>query len=229
MHATPNLAAIGQILGDPTRTLMLELLYDGRAWTASELARATGVTPPTASSHLAKLVDANLIAVEPSGRHRYYRIADAEVAEALEGLLVLALRRKLRPGIREVQDDPLRHARTCYDHIAGRFAIDLIDSLLAQSHLEEAGDGYLLSASGEDLMAKLNIDVQALRHGRRPLTRRCLDWSERRYHLGGALGAALASSFIERKWIRRIDDSRALTITVQGKRQFRRLGLYNSD
>jgi DNA-binding transcriptional ArsR family regulator len=227
MHGTPNLAAIGQVLGDPTRTLMLEMLYDGRAWTASELARGAGITPQTASSHLGKLVDANLIAVEPSGRHRYYRLADAEVAEALEALLVLAMRRGQRPEIREISDDPLRHARTCYDHIAGRLGIDLVERLLGQSCLEEAGDAYLLTDRGADLMSTLDIDVQALRNGRRPLTRRCLDWSERRYHLGGALGAALADSFLRRRWIRRVDDSRALTITPQGKRQLRRLGLYS--
>jgi len=226
MHGTPNLAAIGQILGDPTRTMMLETLYDGRAWTASELAHAAGITAQTASSHLGKLVDANLIAVEPSGRHRYYRIADAEVAEALEALLVLAMRRGQRPGLREVKDDPLRHARTCYDHIAGRLGIGLIERLLAQSCLREEGDAYLVTERGERLMREFEIDVAALRRGRRPLTRRCLDWSERRYHLGGALGAALADALLERGWIKRLEDSRALKVSTRGKRELRRLGLY---
>lgn len=229
MHGTPNLAAIGQILGDPTRTLILEMLYDGRAWAASELANAAGITAQTASSHLRKLVEADLLAVEPEGRNRYYRLADSDVAEALEALLVLAMRRKQRPEIAAIRDDPMRHARTCYDHIAGRFGILLIDRLLEQNCMQDNGDSYLLTDSGEALMAKLQIDVASLRDRRRPLTRKCLDWSERRHHLGGALGAALANTFFERRWIRRIDDSRALKITPEGKRDLEMLGLYSEN
>ena len=226
MHGTPSLAAIGQILGDPTRSLILETLYDGRAWSASELARAAGITAQTASSHLHKLVDASLLAVEAEGRNRYYRLADSEVADALEALMVLAMRRKQRPEIVAVKEDPMRHARTCYDHIAGRFGIQLIDRLLDRAWLQDAGDGYLLTAEGEALMTRLDIDVASLRGGRRPLTRKCLDWSERRHHLGGALGAAVADAFFARRWIRRIDGSRALKITAEGRRQLDRLGLY---
>jgi DNA-binding transcriptional ArsR family regulator len=216
MNGTPNLAAIGQIIGDPTRSLILEMLYDGRAWSASELAGAAGITPQTASSHLHKLVDANLLAVEAEGRNRYYRIADSEVADALEALMVLAMRRKQRPEIVSVKDDPMRHARTCYDHIAGRFGIDLIDQLIDRNWLQDAGDSYLLTPEGETLMTRLDIDVAALRGGRRPLTRKCLDWSERRHHLGGALGAA-------------VDGSRALKITPEGRRQLGDLGLYSES
>lgn len=226
MHGTPNLAAIGQILGDPTRSLILEMLYDGRAWSASELARAAGITPQTASSHLHKLIDANLLSVDAEGRNRYYRLADSEVADALEALLVLAMRRKQRPEIVAVKDDPMRHARTCYDHIAGRFGIELIDRLLDRAWLQDVGDSYLVTPEGEALMARLDIDITTLRGGRRPLTRKCLDWSERRHHLGGALGAAIAGTFFERRWIRRIDGTRALKITPEGKRQLDRLGLY---
>jgi DNA-binding transcriptional ArsR family regulator len=229
MNGTPNLAAIGQIIGDPTRSLILEMLYDGRAWSASELAGAAGITPQTASSHLHKLVDANLLAVEAEGRNRYYRIADSEVADALEALMVLAMRRKQRPEIVSVKDDPMRHARTCYDHIAGRFGIDLIDQLIDRNWLQDAGDSYLLTPEGETLMTRLDIDVAALRGGRRPLTRKCLDWSERRHHLGGALGAAVADTFFARRWIRRVDGSRALKITPEGRRQLGDLGLYSES
>jgi len=226
MTATPSLTAIGQILGDPTRALILEMLYDGRAWSASELARAAGITPQTASSHLGKLTDAGLLAVEPQGRNRYYRIADSEVAEALEALMVLAMRRSQRPDIVNVREDPMRHARTCYDHIAGRLGIAIVDRLIAQDYLENDHDHYRLTEKGEGLMSDLGIEVQSIRDGRRPFTRRCLDWTERRHHLGGALGAAFAATLFARRWIRRIDDTRALRVTPEGQRQLKRLGLF---
>lgn len=226
MKGIPSLTAIGQILGDPTRALMLEMLYDGRAWSASELAKGAGITPQTASSHLGKLIDARLLAVEPEGRNRYYRLADSEVAEALEALMVLAMRRDRRADIVTVREDPMRHARTCYDHIAGRLGIALVDRLIAKACLEIQENNYRLTVEGESLMSSLDIDVQSMRGGRRPFTRRCLDWTERRHHLGGALGAALAATFFERQWIRRIDESRALKITPEGRRQLKRLDLY---
>ncbi|HKJ52886.1 MAG TPA: metalloregulator ArsR/SmtB family transcription factor [Gammaproteobacteria bacterium] len=226
MKGTPSLTAIGRILGDPTRTLILEMLYDGRDWSASELANAAGITPQTASSHLGKLIDANLLAVEPQGRNRYYRLADSEVAEALEALMVLAMRRNRRPDLVSVREDPLRHARTCYDHIAGCLGIAIVDRLIAQESLVNDHQHYRLTEKGADLMTSLGIDLQSIRGGRRPFTRRCLDWTERRHHLGGALGAALAACFFDRRWIRRIDQTRALKITPEGQRQLKRLGLY---
>ncbi len=229
MHGVPNLAAIGQILGDPTRILILEMLYDGRAWSASELARAAGITPQTASSHLNKLVDANLLAVRPQGRNRYYRLADSDVADALEALMVLAMRRDARADIVAVREDPMRHARTCYDHIAGRLGIMLVDRLLEQSCLQEDSEGYRLTERGEALMADLGMDTASMRAGRRPFTRKCLDWSERRHHIGGALGAALADALFERNWIKRASDSRALQVTAEGRRQLQRLGLYTDS
>jgi hypothetical protein len=140
--------------------------------------------------------------------------------------MVLAMRRDQRADIVTVRDDPMRHARTCYDHIAGRLGIALVDRLIARACLEISDDQYRLTHKGEDLMSSLGIDLQSIRAGRRPFTRRCLDWTERRHHLGGALGAALATSFFERKWIRRIDDTRALRVTPEGRRQLRRLDLY---
>ena len=229
MQGTPSLTAIGQILGDPTRALILEMLYDGRDWSASELANAAGITPQTASSHLGKLTEANLLTVEPQGRNRYYRLADSEVAEALEALMVLAMRRDRRPEIVTLRDDPMRHARTCYDHIAGRFGITLVDRLISLKCLEDNDDNYRLTEKGEQLMSGLDIDLPSIRAGRRPFARRCLDWTERRHHLGGALGAALANSFLERNWIRRIDGTRALKITIEGRRQLDRLGLYTQS
>ncbi|UCH38575.1 MAG: winged helix-turn-helix transcriptional regulator [Gammaproteobacteria bacterium] len=225
MTSTPNLAAIGQLIGDPTRSLMLEMLYDGRDWTASELARAAGISPQTASSHLRKLVDANLLEVEAQGRHRFFRLAGVDVAEALEALLVLATQRIERPGIKRIKNDPLRNARTCYDHLAGNFGVGLIEQFLHKAFILESEDGYRLTEKGNNLMDDLGIDTLQLRNGRRPFTRKCLDWSERRYHLGGALGAALATTFLENQWVRHIDDTRALLVTAAGKRRLQSIGL----
>ena len=225
MNATPNLAAIGRLLGDPTRALILEMLYDGRAWTATEIARAAGITPQTASSHLHKLVDANLVAVDAQGRHRYFRLAGSDVADGLETLSVLATRRVARPGLHRVRDDPMSLARTCYDHLAGQLGVRLTASLTRNGYCIEGHDTYDLSTSGEMLLKRLNIDVEQVRKRRRSFARKCLDWSERRYHLGGALGAALAGCFFEQRWLQRIGDSRAVTVTPHGRQNLKKLDL----
>jgi len=225
VNAIPNLAAIGRLLGDPTRTLILELLYDGRAWTANELARDAGITPQTASSHLRKLVDANLLVVDAQGRHRYFRLAGSDVADALETLSILATRRIERPGLHRVRDDPMSLARICYDHLAGQLGVALTASLTRHGYCVEGHDTYDLSTTGEKLLERLNIDVEQVRKRRRSFARKCLDWSERRYHLGGALGAALADCFLERRWLRRLGDSRAVTVTAHGKQNLKNLGL----
>lgn len=225
MNATLNLAAIGRLLGDPTRALILETLYDGRAWAATELARATGITPQTASSHLRKLVDANLLAVDAQGRHRYFRLAGSDVADALEALSVLATRRVERPGLHRVRDDPMSRARMCYDHLAGQLGVALTASLTRHGYCVEGHDTYDLSTSGESLLERLNIDVEQVRKRRRSFARKCLDLSERRYHLGGALGAALADCFFERRWLQRLDDSRAVTVTARGGQNLKKLDL----
>jgi DNA-binding transcriptional ArsR family regulator len=225
MTGNPNLAAIGALLGDPTRSLILELLYDGRAWTATELARAAGITPQTASSHLRKLVDGALLTVDAQGRHRYFRLAGTDVADALEAMKVLATRRNDRPGLHRVHDDPLSKARTCYDHVAGQLGVAIADSLTRHGYCVEGHDSYDLSATGEALLEKLKIDVEQVRRQRRSFARKCLDWSERRYHLGGALGAALTDCFFEQRWLQRHRGSRAVTITATGKRNFKKFGL----
>ncbi len=224
MHATPNFASIGALLGDPTRAAMLEALYDGRAWTAGELAQAANVTPQTASAHLQKLVQANLLAVAAQGRHRYFRLASSDVADALEALSILATRRLVRPWLRSGAE-PLHHARTCYDHLAGTLGVSLVESLLRQRCLTEGDDAYSVTPAGRALLRRLDIDVEAARSRRRSFARKCLDWSERRYHLGGALGAALAECLFARKWLRQAAGSRAVSVTPLGERGFRELNL----
>lgn len=215
MHEGPPLARIAALIGDPTRAQMLAALMGGQALTASELAATAGVTKPTASAHLAKLLDAGLLALQAQGRHRYYRLAGGEVAALLEGLMGLAFEtgQRVPTGPR---DPALREARQCYDHLAGRLGVALHDGLVEHGLLALADGQPQLTPAGEAFCAGIGIDVDALRRTRRPLCRHCLDWSERRPHLGGALGAALLGWLVHSGGARRLKDSRALQVTPRG-------------
>ncbi len=221
MDATPDLAAIGRLLGDPTRATMLTGLLAGRALTAGELARGGRVTKQTASAHLAKLTAARLVAVEAVGRHRYFRLRDHHVAAAIESLMALAQ----RVGAVQVDTGPadpaLRKARVCYDHLAGELGVLLFDGLAAQGHLRVTGTAVTLTEGGAMFFARWGIDVAALTRARRPLCRACLDWSERRHHLAGALGAAALDRCLALGWARRRAHSRAITFFAGGERALR--------
>jgi len=224
----PPIAAVGALIGDPARALMLCALMDGRARTASELASEAGVSRPTASAHLTRLTDGALLARERQGRHRYFRLRSPEVAQALETLMVLGGARVGPPAARP--RSPERDARTCYDHLAGRLGVALLDALGARGHLTVDGARITLSPSGEALAERLGIALGEVRAQRRPFARLCLDWSERRHHLAGALGAAFLERFLARGWIRRADRSRAVIVTGRGASGFRReLGIAASD
>jgi DNA-binding transcriptional ArsR family regulator len=215
-----EVAAIAAMLSDPARAAILISLLDGRARTAGELAFVAGLSASTASSHLAKLVDAGLITVIAQGRHRYHRMARPETAEALEALTVLAAtppRKPRRPGPR---DHALREGRTCYDHFAGRLGVALADALLAVGGVVELGREFQITAEGERRFLTMGVDVSALRTERRPLCRRCLDWSERRPHLAGAVGARLAASCLAAGWVERIGVTRGVHVTELGQRAF---------
>lgn len=214
---TPPIAAIAALIGDPARALMLAALMDGRARTASELAGEAGVTRQTASAHLAKLVDGALLAVQCQGRHRYFRLRTPEVAGALESLMILGNHRE--SGRATTPRSPEREARTCYDHLAGRLGVSILDSLNAKGYLDIAGSQLALSRSGRAFVEGFGIEVRELEHRRRSLARLCLDWSERKNHLGGALGAAFLDVFLADGWIRRRPDSRAVTVTTKGRRK----------
>lgn len=217
---TPPIASLSALIGDPGRALMLNALMDGRARTASELADRAGITRQTASAHLAKLTDGGLLSPERQGRHRYFRLRGEDVASALEALMVLG-------GDRPQESEPCRPrspercARSCYDHLAGRLGVALLDSLDECGHIEARGTGLLLSASGETLFAQMGIDWRVLQRRRRSFARPCLDWSERRHHLAGALGAALLAHFLEHRWLLRSGDTRALVPTGRGRKGFR--------
>ncbi|APF36203.1 transcriptional regulator [Chelatococcus daeguensis] len=226
MVSTAAFAEIATLAGEPARAAMLQALMDGRAMTAGELARAGGVTPQTASGHLARLTEAGLVAVEKQGRHRYHRLASRAVAQMMEGIMQVAATRAV-PGHRLTvgpRDAALRRARTCYDHLAGRLGVALADMLVEAGHAEIEPEAATLMPSGADLLASLGIDLAGRTAGRRArvLCRPCLDWSERRPHLAGAVGAALCSHCFAEGWIRRIEGSRAVAVTRKGEEALRR-------
>jgi DNA-binding transcriptional ArsR family regulator len=223
MKAGPDIAMIAALVGDPARANMLTALMTGRALTASELAHQAGITPQTASSHLSKLETGGLIEQEKQGRHRYYRLSDPDVAGVLEGLAGLAARAghmRVRTG---PKDPALRRARICYDHLAGDLGVQMLDSMRKQRLLRQSKQAIELTAEGERFMAKaLQIDAAALAHPRRPLCKACLDWSERRHHLAGTLGAAMMARFTELKWAARdtAPGSRVVNFTRTGEKRF---------
>ena len=213
---TGSLAAVGSLIGDASRAAMLSALLDGRALTAGELARVAWIAPQTASSHLARLVDAGLLALEAQGRHRYYRIANADVAHAIEALSAIATQQAPSPAVRP-RLTAIRCARTCYDHLAGQLGVGLADALLARGILSRSARQFVVTAAGEPWLQQFGIDVEQVRQSKRTFATTCLDWTERRHHVGGALGAALAARCFEQGWVAKIDGSRALRVTVAGR------------
>lgn len=207
-----GLAETAALIGEPARTAILVTLMDGRALTAGELARAAGVTAPTASEHLAKMVQAELLALEAQGRHRYFRLASPAIGGMLEAMMVASSPRPVRTGPR---DAAMRRARVCYDHLAGEIAVAIADSMAARGQIELASDGAVLTPAGRDLLSEIGIEIPE-RTGA-VFCRPCLDWSERRHHIAGAVGAALYAASVARNWIRRVEGSRAVTLTPPGR------------
>ncbi|MFE0752599.1 ArsR/SmtB family transcription factor [Inquilinus sp. NPDC058860] len=215
-----DLASLSSLIGDPSRALILSALFGGEALPAGELAFRARVTPQTASSHLAKLTEAGLVAVERMGRHRYYRLSGPEIGSLLERMMTIAW----KPAVeRSRVPAPLRDGRMCYDHLAGRLGVAVTDALVARGVLARGDDAFALTETGAAWFAALGIDAAALRDGRRSFARHCIDWSERRPHLAGALGAAVAERFVDRGWIRRDRDSRAVALTEDGRAALARI------
>ncbi|KQX07233.1 MULTISPECIES: ArsR/SmtB family transcription factor [unclassified Leifsonia] len=225
MTNAADVAALAALLGDPTRAAFCLALLDGRAWTAGELARLAGVSPATASQHLDRLVRGGLLAEERQGRHRYLRLAGADAAHLVEVLSSNTRPTASPSSYASVRADAdLAAARTCYDHLAGRLGVGILDALDQRGRVTRE-DGIALTASGAAWLETLGIDVAGIRSARRPVVRLCLDWTERRSHLAGGVGAALAAAFLERDWIRRTD-GRAIRVTDAGRSGLRReLGL----
>ena len=220
MKVGPDIARIAALLGDPARANMLTALLAGPALTAGELARHAGVSPQTASSHLAKLADGGLLKARKQGRHSYYALSGPEVAEVLEGLMGLASRaghQRIRTGPRE---PALREARVCYDHLAGDLGVAMLEAMIADGRIAEDGDDLTLTRAGAAFAEELGVEPAALKPGRRPVCKACLDWSVRRRHLAGGLGAGLLERFYALGWARREPDSRVVTFTEVGRAGF---------
>ncbi len=217
-----EIALVAGLVGDPARSAMMDTLMGGREHAAGELARRAGVTPSTASGHLSRLLAGRLVLCDVHGRERRYRLASAEIAAALEALARIAPAaevRSLRAANRRAQ---LRAARTCYDHLAGWVGVSVTDALVARGALVPQDGGYKLSATGDKLLRRLGVDLAGARARRRSFALACLDWSERRPHLAGALGAALADTAVANGWLLRRQNDRALTVTSAGRSALRR-------
>ena len=228
MKDGPNIVRIASLIGDPTRTEVLTALMCGKALTATELADIAGVTKQTISAHLAKLLDAQLITVVSQGRHRYFRLADDDVAQLLETLMGVAYRTgavRLRASPR---DPAMRKARVCYDHLAGELSVQIYEQLIKQSALALLPDGIALTIAGHRFFKDHGIDTGVLQAGRRVFCRICLDWSERRHHLAGALGAAILEHALAKRWCKRENDSRVVSFGRAGELAIREMFVFTT-
>ena len=222
MKDGPNIARVAALIGDRARADVLAALMDGRALSAGELADVAGVTKQTISAHLSRLLDAGLLAVEAQGRHRYFRLGGQDVALLLESLMGVAFRTgavRVRPGPRE---PALRKARVCYDHLAGELGVAAYDALQTRRVFSSGASGLRLTRAGRAWFAGFGVDVDAALAARRSPCRPCLDWGERRHHLGGALAAAMLDSIFDKRWARRDRQSRVVVFSAPGEAAFRR-------
>ena len=217
MKEGPDISGIAHLIGDPARANMLTALMDGRALTASELTSHAGVTKQTTSAHLSKLVAGGLLSVESQGRHRYFRLADMDIATALEALMGVAEKGRGKRTRTGPKDPALRKARVCYKHLAGEMGVHMHDRMHDLGWLE---DSAALTSKGEATLGKAGIDVPTLSNKRREMCRPCLDWSMRRHHLAGSIGDALLASFIAKGWARRLPDTRIIAFSRPGEKAF---------
>lgn len=219
MATIAPIAEIAALTGDPTRAAIVQALMDGRALTATELARAAGITPQTASGHLTQLIDAGLLEREHQGRHRYHRLASPMVASLLESLMPFAADATFKRQATGPRDRDMRMARTCYDHIAGQLGVRMTDAMVARGLIERVGDIGTVTDPGVRFFTSLGIAFSP--QTSRPVCKPCLDWSERRPHLAGQLGAALCQHCLTQGWVRRRSGNRTLDVTPLGDRAFR--------
>ncbi len=223
MKEGPDIALLGSLIGDPARANMLIALMSGKALTASELAAEAGITMQTASTHLKKLEEADLLSLRKQGRHKYFTLADDEVGSILEALMGLAAKRGLMRTRTGPKDPALRKARVCYNHLAGELGVQLFDNLIAQGLLVSRDDHIDLTPGGILSVEKFGIDLASLKGSRRPLCKSCLDWSARRSHLAGSLGEAFLNRFFDLGWASRNEGSRVIKFTSRGELQIQNL------
>jgi DNA-binding transcriptional ArsR family regulator len=212
------IAEVAALVGDPARATMLSVLLDGRAMTASELALAARITPQTASTHLGKLTKAGLLAMDRKGRHRYFRLATPKVAEMIEGIVAVALENRPRFSPISPQARAVDAARICYDHLAGRLSVDLTDALIAREFIVIDDEAAAITTAGTRFFSEFGIALPARRSVRPPACRLCLDWTERRPHIAGPLGAAITQRLFDLGWIERMRRSHAVVVTPLGRR-----------
>ena len=220
MKEGPNIAEIASLIGEPARANILTALMTGKALTATELANEAGVTPQTASSHLRKLEEGQLVTLRKEGRHRYFSLSGEDVAHALEGLMGLAAGRghlRTRTGPR---DSALRHARVCYNHLAGTMGVHMYQSMASSGYFSTSTNGLLLSPSGAQFISDFGLDIENLPPSSAPICRECLDWSARQSHLAGRLGRALLAHMIALGWAKRLPDSRVVQFSKSGQLNF---------
>lgn len=216
MNSNPNLAEVASLIGNPSRAAMLVSLLGGKALPAGDLARTARISPQTASTHLAKMINAGLLIQESHGRHKYFRLANSEVGHALEALQTISPPKPIRSLRESNQLHALQFARTCYDHLAGKIGVALTDRLVEMNFIEESGKEFILNAKGKTKLHEFGVTVEKSPKSRRCFARQCLDWSERRYHLAGSLGASLTRRLFELKWIENLPDGRAVHVTDVG-------------
>jgi DNA-binding transcriptional ArsR family regulator len=226
MEVEENFVSISGLICEPTRARMLWNLLDGRAYTATELSVISEISATAASNHLSKLLEADILKVEMQGRHRYYSFSKPEVAYVVESLANLANHKSSGRLKKETVTNGIKYCRTCYDHLAGFVGVSLVEALETKNCIKKSGTAYAVTEKGWNWFAQVDINKSDFTNDRRPLTRQCLDWSERRPHLAGQLGAIFLEKMLQRKWFRRVQFSRELIVTARGRQElYELLGL----
>lgn len=220
MKYGPDVSIVASMIGDPARSNMVMALMSGLSLSAAELAREAAITPSTATGHLGKLEASGILVSSRQGRHRHFRIANSDVAHLVEALIAVATRAghmRSRPG---PKDEAMRHARSCYDHLAGRLAVEMFERWVAARILRWQGEVVELADKGRRFLIGHGIDIEAIERMKRPLCRTCIDWSERQHHLGGAVGAAVLANALERGWAARQAQHRMISFSTTGEKRF---------
>lgn len=219
MNVEDKFVSITALICEPTRAKMLWNLLDGRAYTASELSMVADTSPTSASNHLSRLLEAKIVKVEIQGRHRYYSLSNSEVAYAVEGLANLANNSLSKSVKKEPEKYGVKYCRTCYDHLAGFVGVKIVETLETKGYLTKSQKIYTVSEKGWEWFLFFNISKDDFKNNRRPITRQCLDWSERRPHLAGQLGNVFLEKMFEKKWFKKIEFSRELVVTAKGRQE----------
>jgi DNA-binding transcriptional ArsR family regulator len=219
MNVEDRFISVAALMCEPTRAKMLWNLLDGRAYTASELSIVADTSPTSASNHLSKLLEAEIVKVEIQGRHRYYSLSNSQVAYAVEGLANLANNNGTKSIEKQPEQNGVKYCRTCYDHLAGFVGVKIVETLETKGYLTKSENIYSVTENGWEWFLFFNITKEDFNNNRRPVTRQCLDWSERRPHLAGQLGAAFLNKMLERKWFKKVEFSRELITTGKGRQE----------